>query len=241
MKYSTIRKEYQHHDLKSSVLVDYYATLISPFLTKLSLALGLIPNVVTVCMIASGIAGAALFALPFLWAKILGAVMIHLWYILDCSDGEVARITKRFSKFGTEIDYTAHAVNHPLFLLSFLWTMLGEDTGYSQLALCLMFFGLLALNMVSRIQIIFDDIYAARMKPADGENTPAPRPRNPVKAFISFFIKIALQLPNFILIFPVLYFINAHAAMWFFLGVLAVNLVMVPLRMLGWIRRIVSL
>ena len=120
MKYSTIRKEYQHHTLDGMVFVDPYATLLSPLVTNVCLRLKLIPNVVTLCMIGSGALGAVFFALPFLWAKILGTVLIHLWYVLDCSDGEVARITKRFSKFGTEIDYTAHVVNHPLFLAAFL-------------------------------------------------------------------------------------------------------------------------
>lgn len=159
MKYSTIRKEYQHHELSSMVFVDPYATLLSPFVTKLCLRLRLIPNAVTLGMIGSGIVGAVLFALPFLWGKILGTVFIHLWYVFDCSDGEVARITKRFSKFGTEIDYTAHVVNHPLFLFSFLLTLLQADTGWSTLSLCLIFFGVVALNLMFRVWILFGDIY----------------------------------------------------------------------------------
>lgn len=69
MKYSTIRKEYQHHELSTMVFVDPYATLLSPFVTKMCIKLHLIPNAVTLCMIGSGIIGAILFALPFLWSK----------------------------------------------------------------------------------------------------------------------------------------------------------------------------
>lgn len=239
MKYSTIRREYQHHSISSMVFVDPYATLLSPFVTKLCLKLHLIPNVVTLCMIGSGIIGAALFALPFLWSKILGTVFIHLWYVFDCSDGEVARITKRFSKFGTEIDYTAHVINHPLFLFSFLLTLLQAGTDWSPLALCLMFFGLVALNLMFRVWVLFGDIYRTRME--DGPKTSAPAQdtaSGKIKRFIMFFVNILLQLPNFCLIFPLVYFISAKAAVWYMVAVLAVNILMVPFLMLLWLRKI---
>ncbi|MCI5923773.1 MAG: CDP-alcohol phosphatidyltransferase family protein [Oscillospiraceae bacterium] len=241
MKYSTIRKEYQHHELSSMVFVDPYATLLSPFVTKMCIKLHLIPNVVTLCMIGSGIIGAILFALPFLWSKILGTIFIHLWYVFDCSDGEVARITKRFSKFGTEIDYTAHVINHPLFLFSFLLTLLQAGTGWSTLSLCLIFFGVVALNLIFRVWVLFGDIYRARMtdgtKPSvSAQATVTAR----LKRFIMFFVNILLQLPNFCLIFPIVYFISAKAAVWYAIAVLAVNIVMVPFLMLLWLRKIVT-
>lgn len=241
MKYSTIRTEYQHHSLKTMVFVDPYATLLSPLVTKVCLKLRLIPNVVTLCMIASGVLGAILFALPFLWAKILGVIFIHLWYVFDCSDGEVARITKRFSKFGTEIDYTAHVVNHPLFLFSFLLTLLQASTGVSPLALCLVFFGIVSFNLMFRVWVLFGDIYRARMtegqaSASDAQETTAAK----IKRFIMFFVNIFLQLPNFCLIFPLIFFISAKAAVWYAGIVLAVNIVMVPFLMLLWLRRIVK-
>lgn len=241
MKYSTIRKEYQHHDLDSMVFVDPYATLLSPLATKLCLKLRIIPNVVTLCMMASGLVGALFFALPFLWAKILGTVFIHLWYVFDCSDGEVARITRRFSKFGTEIDYTAHVLNHPLFLLSFLLTLLQTNTGWSQLSLCLMFFLLVALNLVFRVNVLFGDIYRQRMA---AEHTDGGAPNvssvRTWKKKVMFFINILLQLPNFCLIFPIVYFISAYASVWYLCAVLFINIIMVPLLMLAWLRKIVN-
>lgn len=241
MKYSTIRKEYQHHELSSMVFVDPYATLLSPFVTKMCIKFHLIPNAVTLCMIGSGIIGAILFALPFLWSKILGTIFIHLWYVFDCSDGEVARITKRFSKFGTEIDYTAHVINHPLFLFSFLLTLLQADTGWSTLSLCLIFFGVVALNLIFRVWVLFGDIYRVRM--TDSAKTSASVQATVtarLKRFIMFFVNILLQLPNFCLIFPIVYFISAKAAVWYVIAVLAVNIVMVPFLMLLWLRKIVT-
>lgn len=102
-----------------------------------ALKLKMIPNVVTLCMIIIGIIGAVLFAMPQLWCKILGVVFIHLWYITDLSDGEVARITKRFSKYGTDIDYYAHMINHPLFIAAFGYSFiqLGYDTVWVLIAM----------------------------------------------------------------------------------------------------------
>ena len=239
MKYQTIRREYQHHgQLVGSVFVDPYATLLSPFVTKLCLKLKLIPNVVTLCMIGSGILGAVFFALPFLWAKIAGTVLIHLWYVLDCSDGEVARITKRFSDFGTEIDYAAHVVNHPLFLLAFLLTLLQANTGWGTLPLCLLFFGLVSLNLVYRNAVMFRKVYDWKTaKP--GEPAPPAKPGG-IRVVIQYIADIFVQLPNFCLIFPLVYFLSARAAVWYAVVVLAFSAVFVPLAMLGWLRRIVN-
>ena len=78
MTYREIRKNYQHNFGWDSVLVDAYTTLLSPFVTKVCLKLRLIPNVITVLMIVSGVMGGLIFALPPLWCKILGTVLIHL-------------------------------------------------------------------------------------------------------------------------------------------------------------------
>lgn len=237
MKYSTIRKEYQHHGLNGMVFVDPYATLLSPLTTKLFLKLGWIPNVVTLCMIGSGILGAVFFALPFLWAKILGTVLIHLWYVLDCSDGEVARITKRFSKFGTEIDFTAHIVNHPLFLAAFLLTLLQSNTGISQLTLCAVFFGILALNMIYRNLSSFGLLYDLKTE----KNASAVQPgRWGLKQLIVFCFNIFVQLPNFALLFPIVSFISSQAAFWYAVIVLGFNVLFVPYGVLSWLRRIVN-
>jgi phosphatidylglycerophosphate synthase len=237
MKYQTIRREYQHHGFRELVFIDPYAMLLSPFVTNLCLKLNLIPNVVTLCMMVSGVIGAVLFALPFLWAKIAGTVFIHLWYVFDCSDGEVARITKKFSKFGTEIDYAAHVINHPLFLFAFLCTLLGAGTGFSSVTLCLIFFGIVALNLVYRNTVFFRKDYSWKM---NDPQSAAPQPKKfTLKDFVTFFSGIFVQLPNYCLIFPIVYFVSPRAAVWYSIIVLCFCIVFVPISLLGWLRRIV--
>ncbi len=241
MKYSEIRQKYQHREILTSVFVDPYAQLLSPLVTKLMLRLGLLPNQVTVCMILSGIAGAALFALPPLWCKIIGVVLIHLWYVFDCSDGEVARITRRFSKFGTEIDYTAHVINHPLFLLSFLLSLLQRNTGFAPLTLALLAFALVSLNLMYRHSLLFFDLYRARMEQDGSGQAEIGKEQRISKKVILYCVSIFLHLPNFALLFPIVFFICPVATVWYLMVVLAVHLMIVPFTYFKWLKKIVKI
>ncbi len=67
------------------VMVDSYAQLISPLLTRLFVKAGTTPSRVTVCMMIQwGGRRCALFAVPQVFCKVLGLVFMHLWYVLDC-------------------------------------------------------------------------------------------------------------------------------------------------------------
>lgn len=237
MTYAEIWGQYRHYKPYQRVFVGYYTTLISPLVTRLCLKLKLIPNVITLCMIGSGVLGAIFFALPFLWAKILGTVLIHLWFIFDCSDGEVARITKHFSKFGKEIDYTAHIINHPLFLFSFLVTLLQTDTGWNPILLCLVLFGVAVFNSMLRGYVCLDYIYNLKLEQKDVGCT---HELSCFKKIMIFTINIFIQLPNFCLIFPIIYFINVHVAIWYAIIVLVVNIMYIPRLIYNWLSRIVN-
>ena len=237
MKYAEILGQYRHYKPYQRVFVGFYTTLISPFVTKLCLKLKLIPNVITLCMIGSGVLGAGFFSLPFLWAKIVGTVLIHLWFVFDCSDGEVARITKHFSKFGKEIDYTAHIINHPLFLFSFLLTILQADTGWNPIVLCLVLFGLAVFDSMLRGYVCFDYIYNLK---SEKEDTGSIQELSQLKKILIFTSNIFIQLPNFCLIFPIVYFINAQAAGWYAIVVLAVNILFIPRLMYKWLAKILN-
>ncbi len=239
MKYSTIRKQFQHHDMRTMVFVDPYATLISPFITKICLKLGLIPNAVTVCMMLSGFTGAVLFAIPNMVCKILGAVFIHLWYVFDCSDGEVARITKRFSKYGTEIDYTAHILNHPLFILSFVISLMTAFKSEKYIYICILGFLLVALNLVFRNLILFYDIYKKRENITMGAGAEGNKSLS-LKEIIMFFVNMLIQLPNFCLIFPIVYFINPVFALHYMEIVVAASIIYIPYMAIRWVLRIVN-
>ncbi|WP_155348329.1 CDP-alcohol phosphatidyltransferase family protein [Acrocarpospora pleiomorpha] len=66
------------------------------------------PNQVTGLMILSGLLAGAVLALPGLAAAIGAALLIQLYLLLDCSDGELARWTGRTSITGVYLDRVGH-------------------------------------------------------------------------------------------------------------------------------------
>lgn len=241
MTYKEIRKNWQHNFYWDSVLVDAYAMLISPFITKICLKLKLIPNVITLLMIASGILGGLLFALPYTAAKILGIVFIHLWYVFDCSDGEVARITKRYSKFGTEIDYTAHVIDHPFILFGFGASLLGCDFGsVSSLKILLSVAAVAVLDLMFRSFATFGLIYDLKLPQPQEESGNAPK-KVGIKTKITFFINILVHLPNLALIFPIVFMFSPRLSYIYLLICLAMMVLYVPIVAFAWLKRIVRI
>ena len=65
---------------------------------------GLGPNQVTVFALCVGLAAATAFATGERAGYIAGAALLYLSFVFDCVDGQLARYTRRFSKFGAYID-----------------------------------------------------------------------------------------------------------------------------------------
>lgn len=81
--------------------VDYIAMAFS----KLFIKLHVIPNVVTMLSMASGVAGGVLLALDRgLGLDLVGALLVFLSAVFDASDGQVARLTRHFSRLGRMLD-----------------------------------------------------------------------------------------------------------------------------------------
>jgi len=84
--------------------------IFSIYFTKMFILLGITPNQVTILMIISALIGSTLFAFPSLTLTIIAFFMFQIWLILDCSDGEVARITGKKSLFGPYLDRLNHYI-----------------------------------------------------------------------------------------------------------------------------------
>ncbi|GAB2846902.1 CDP-alcohol phosphatidyltransferase family protein [Actinocorallia aurea] len=86
-----------------------YARSVSPYLTWLLLRLGLSPNQMTYLMILCGIGAGVAFAVGTgILSAVIGAVLVQLYLVLDCSDGEAARVTGRTSITGVFLDRLGH-------------------------------------------------------------------------------------------------------------------------------------
>lgn len=104
-----------YRSLKSQFegVVDRYCNRkLSPFFTKLFLKLKLSPNAITVVATLIGLVGAASFGMGTYAAGLLGALMFQLAAVIDCCDGEVARLTFTESPLGAKLDLVLDNVVH---------------------------------------------------------------------------------------------------------------------------------
>lgn len=113
------------------------------------------PNQITLLMIIFGIIGSILFALPYALTKVLGYLFWILWFTMDLSDGQVARYTKTFSKYGTEMDYMAHLIDHPCMNLA-LWATFIEMNLWNPIIISGIFILSISIELLVRNIVSFD-------------------------------------------------------------------------------------
>jgi len=204
MKYKDIRKITKIKPINQEVFFAYFfGRRLSPFIVNVFLNLKIKPNTVTVYMIIVGIIGAILFAFDNIWFKFTGYIFILLWLILDCADGEVARVTKVFSKFGKELDYIAHIINHPLFNIAFLLSLI-QLNKYNVILLATISILLISSNLINRNLFSMSIIYDLKEKPKHV----VLNKQKIFRVIIGYIIAILNLFPNFVLIFPLMYFID---------------------------------
>ncbi len=85
-----------------------YMRKISPFATWVFARLGWSPNAVTCAFIGCGIAAGVVVAFGGLATAVAAAVLIQGYLLFDCSDGELARWSGRFSTTGIFLDLIGH-------------------------------------------------------------------------------------------------------------------------------------
>ncbi len=94
-------------------LIDrFFNRKVSRWFTRIFLAAGLSPNVITILATLVGLAAATCFGLGTYSAGIVAALLFQLAAIIDCCDGEVARLTFTESPFGAKLDIAMDNVVH---------------------------------------------------------------------------------------------------------------------------------
>ncbi|MGN6088186.1 MAG: CDP-alcohol phosphatidyltransferase family protein [Actinomycetales bacterium] len=87
-----------------------YMRYLSIYATRIFVRVGASPNGLTAGMIVVGLLGAVALLWSSVWGAVLSALLIQLYLLLDCSDGEVARWTGRLSLLGVYLDRVGHYV-----------------------------------------------------------------------------------------------------------------------------------
>ncbi len=86
----------------------FYMRRLSPYGTWVFARLGWSPNAVTWLMIGTGVTAAVVLAVPGFASAAAAALLIQLYLLLDCSDGELARWSSRTSVMGIYLDRVGH-------------------------------------------------------------------------------------------------------------------------------------
>jgi phosphatidylglycerophosphate synthase len=94
-----------------------YGRKVSPYFTWIFARLGWSPNAVTAAFIGCGVAAGAVIALGGLGTAVAGALLIQLYLVFDCSDGELARWGNRTSAAGVYLDGIGHYLGESMLLL----------------------------------------------------------------------------------------------------------------------------
>ncbi len=223
---SWIRKNLQYKGY-GQFLNDHFMALFSPYITRLCIKFGVIPNYVTLAMVVFGVIGAFFYLFPSLPLKILGIVFIYLWYLMDVVDGEVARATKQFSKYGKEFDYTAHVIDHPCYTIAFTITVFDYSIWFSLMIICLGFTDSIFRSMQS-FQII-----RTLKEPESVNQSEVVYPKGYIIKYI--FLNLS-TFPLFALVFSVLVLISWKVAFVYSICVLFASIVICMIGVNRWIK-----
>jgi phosphatidylglycerophosphate synthase len=90
----------------------YFNRKLSRWCTRAFVAIGWSPNAITILATAIGLLAAAGFAIGTYAAGVAAALLFQLAAVIDCSDGEVARLTFTESPFGAWLDIALDNVVH---------------------------------------------------------------------------------------------------------------------------------
>lgn len=198
-----IKKNNKMSLLERNFLIDYLISARnSPYFSAYYIKKGIIPNQITLYMIISGIIGGILFCFPNNLIKVIGMFFMQIWFVLDCSDGEVARETKNFSKYGKELDFLAHIINHPLFTFSLLISMV-QTNKYPIIFLISIFSINCLLDLYHR-----NLIKLLLIKELKEEKDNSTIKMSKIKKIINIFLQTFIIYPNFILFSSIFYFVN---------------------------------
>jgi phosphatidylglycerophosphate synthase len=111
-----------------------YGRRLSPYFTYLLVRTAVSPNGVTWLGIGLGIGASALLWLPLTGIHLFAAALYQVSYVLDFSDGEVARLRNTPSHAGAYLDWLGHFYV-PTIAAGMLGLQLANETGRLELAL----------------------------------------------------------------------------------------------------------
>lgn len=106
---------------------DPIAIVLSKFFIRLHIS----PNTITLLSLLFGVTGGLLFAPKDLFLNICGVLLQILGLILDCSDGQVARLTGNSTQFGRVLDGCVDSLNFSAVYIGIGLRMMNESIPFT--------------------------------------------------------------------------------------------------------------
>jgi phosphatidylglycerophosphate synthase len=151
------------------------------------------PNQITFVSLGVALIGAAAFAAwPGYVGLVAAGLAVQLSYVLDCADGQLARVRGTASATGAALDFLTDAVKAPVLLAAVTWRLWVEHDRPHYVVLGLLGQAALAAGLSMTTFV--------RGAAAEGAGAGPPRPRPaPVRA-AEWIGKTAIQYPRYMLV-----------------------------------------
>ncbi|WP_368503224.1 CDP-alcohol phosphatidyltransferase family protein [Alkalihalophilus sp. As8PL] len=185
------REKSQRYSNKEDLWSWFVLRRLSIFVTLLFIKLRLTPNTISWMSFVGMLSSGFFMMISTPWAFICAFFAYNIGYLLDCVDGEVARITKNTSKKGYFIDLLIQATQLPIFL-SFVFCLLQmTDRIFFTVWEALILYGLITAIILSLLVPLSYQL----TKVKENEQDPMNKIRS--KSIVFDFAGFLLGLPGF--------------------------------------------
>jgi len=99
----------------------YVCRRISIYITRALIPLGISANTVTFIFLVIGLLACVFFSLGYEYWFLVGAILLHIWYLIDHVDGEIARYRNSSSVSGIYFDKMVHYIVHTSYYFCLGW------------------------------------------------------------------------------------------------------------------------
>ena len=97
------RKSLKSMDTEEHIDLAFYRP-IGFMWARLAARVGVTPNAITIASIFLGVGAGILFYYPQLWINVIGMLLLVWANSFDSADGQLARLTKQYSRLGRILD-----------------------------------------------------------------------------------------------------------------------------------------
>lgn len=214
-----ITKRPYHSFYECSIIGYVCRKTLTPFITPWCINHKIRPNIVTLWMIIVGFISGCVLLIPSVWCKLLSSFLYFVWFALDISDGEVARYTNQCSEQGKYLDWFAHQVTHPMFIIGMWITFVQFYSVENYIFLTIFAFVLISSELTLRMLLALNDLTTKReSKSVCGFH----EDNNDKRSIFQWIRRQISYFPNFVGFCPILLVVDIWAETYIFYYVFTV-------------------